>query len=471
MRLRFLAFLLLASGFGLSSASQEDSPRIGDPYFHSSGAWGQDFRDQWAFDAIGLSDPYVVWDALGESPSPVIVAVIDTGIDWNHLDLSWGSLWTNDNEIIGNGIDDDGNGYVDDRIGWDFLAGTNQPWDYDGHGTFTSGLIAAEVNNGIGMTGLNPYARIMVLKAVNNFGRTRTAYVTDAIRYAVDNGARVINLSLGGPSALELETAALDYAAQNDVLVVVAAGNEGQDLADYAFVNHPAVITVAAIGRNGERSTYSNWGPQVSIAAPGEDILSLRARATDTLMNITDAYKPGSAIVGPDKRYYRATGTSFAAPFVTGGASLLWSRNPSLTANQVRQALLQSAKDIGASGVDQFTGHGALDIGAAFAADPNASIVAEISSVHVVQSTDGPAAEIIGTATSDRLEIYRVEIGQGETPSSWKPVAQGRSSVTNAALATVSASEFAGASVWTIRLIVNRTGGTSQVTLYRLSLG
>tara|TARA_R110000850_G_scaffold183462_1_gene309036 strand:+ start:12235 stop:13650 length:1416 start_codon:yes stop_codon:yes gene_type:complete len=471
MILRLLALILLTSGPGLTSAGQDTTPRIGDPYFHSSGSWGQSSRDQWAFEAIGMSDPDAVWDALGESPSPVIVAMIDTGIDWNHLDLSWGGLWTNDDEIMGNGKDDDGNGYVDDLIGWDFMAGTNQPWDYDGHGTFTTGLIAAEVNNGIGMTGLNPYARIMVLKAVNNFGRTRTAYVTEAIRYAVDNGAKVINLSLGGPVAPELENATLDYAAQNGVLIVVAAGNEGQNLSEYAFVNHPAVITVAATGQDGERATYSNWGPQVSIAAPGEDILSLRARATDTLLNLTDRYPRGSAIVGPDRRYYRATGTSFAAPFVTGAASLLWSRDPSLTAQQVRQALLQSGKDIGTAGGDQFTGYGALDIGAALAADPNASIVAEISGVRVVQGPNGPAAEMIGTATSDRLESYIIEIGQGETPSSWKQVAQGRAMVTNAPLAAVNATEFTGAPVWTIRLVVRRTGGQTRETLYRLALG
>ncbi|KCZ62068.1 hypothetical protein HY36_16390 [Hyphomonas atlantica] len=418
-----------------------------------------------------MGDPNGVWDALGETPSPVIVAMIDTGIDWNHLDLSWGSLWVNEDEVIGNGIDDDGNGYVDDQIGWDFMASTNQPWDYDGHGTFTSGLIAAEVNNGIGMTGMNPYARIMVLKAVNNFGRTRTAYVTEAIRYAVDNGARVINLSLGGPAAPELETVALEYAAEKNVLIVVAAGNEGQELADYAFVNHPAVITVAAIGENGERAPFSNWGPQISIAAPGEDILSLRARGTDTLLNLTVAYQRGSAIVGPDKRYYQATGTSFAAPLVTGAASLLWSRDPSLSAQQVRQLLLQSAQDIGAAGIDQFTGYGALDVGAALGADPNASIVADISGVRVVQGANGPAAEIIGTAESDELESYIVEIGEGEAPERWKQVAQGRTTVSKTVLATINAGEFAGASVWTLRLVVKRSGGRTQETLFRLALG
>lgn len=471
MILRLLCLCLLASAPMGQSSAQDESPRIGDPFFHSSGSWGQSFRDQWAFEAIGMPDPPAVWLQLGDAPEPVIVAMIDTGIDWNHLDLSWGDFWINEDEIVGNGRDDDGNGYVDDKIGWDFLADTNEPWDYDGHGTFTSGLIAAETNNGIGITGLNPHARIMVLKAVSNFGRTRAAHIAEAIRYAADNDAKIINLSLGGESISTLETDALDYAAEKGVLIIVAAGNEGKSLDTYGLVNHPAVICVAATDRTGERADYSNWGPQVSIAAPGEEILSLRAQATDTLMTVADTYQRGASIVGPDRRYYRATGTSFAAPLVTGAASLIWSRSPSLSADQVRQMLLQSARDIGTPGNDQFTGYGALDVTAALQADPAAIVVAAITDIRATQSDGQPAAEVIGTANSDRLNQYAVELGAGDEPTNWQTISTGRTAIIDGALATIPASAFAQSPVWMIKLTVTRTDGQTRTTLYRLQLG
>lgn len=468
---RLLCVGVLASLVVSLSSAQVETPRIGDPFFHSSGSWGQSYRDQWTFDAIGMSDPPAVWRQLGDTPAPVIVAMIDTGIDWNHLDLSWGDFWVNQGEIIGNGRDDDGNGYIDDKIGWDFLADTNAPWDYDGHGTFTSGLIAAETNNGIGITGLNPHARVMVLKAVNNFGRTRAAHIAEAIRYAADNNANIINLSLGGETISALETDALDYAAAKGLLIIVAAGNEGKSLDTYGLVNHPAVIVVAATDRTGQRAEYSNWGPQISIAAPGEEILSLRARATDTLITVADTYQRGSAIVGPDRRYYRATGTSFAAPLVTGAATLIWSQNPSLSADQVRQMLLQSASDIGTPGIDQFTGYGALDVNAALQADPAAFVQAAITDVTAVQNDGRPAAAVVGTASSDRFDHFTVELGAGEAPKDWRTISTGQSAIIDGVLGTIPASAFSESPVWMIRLTVTRAGGQSRTTLYRLQLG
>ena len=171
---------------------QED---LNDPYFRANGSWGQPYPDQWALPRIGLTaDTDSAWNLLGESPQPVTVAVIDTGIDWNHLDLDWKNLWRNVDEIPDNDVDDDNNGYVDDIIGWDFYGRHNKPWDHDGHGTFVAGLIAATQNNDVGMAGINPHARIMVLKALNSFGHSRASYLAKAIVYAADNGARIINI-------------------------------------------------------------------------------------------------------------------------------------------------------------------------------------------------------------------------------------------------------------------------------------
>src|SRR3546814_9683150 len=110
-------------------------------------------------------------------------------------DLDWANIWKNPGETAGNGIDDDGNGYVDDIIGWDFLGNNNKPWDHDGHGTITAGIIAADSGNGMGMAGINPHARIMVLKALNAFGHSRASYIAPAVQYAADIGSPVIHLS------------------------------------------------------------------------------------------------------------------------------------------------------------------------------------------------------------------------------------------------------------------------------------
>ena len=182
-------------------------------YFVNQGSWGQDYPDQWALKRIGLdSTPNSAWRLVKRDAEPVVVAVVDTGLDWNHQDIDWDNLWHNPKEIPGNGIDDDHNGYVDDVIGWDFFDNDNKPWDYDGHGTMIAGIIAASWKDKDGMAGVNPLARIMVVKAINNFGHSRASYLSQAIAYAVDNGARVINLSVGGKDVTKVEQAAIDYA-------------------------------------------------------------------------------------------------------------------------------------------------------------------------------------------------------------------------------------------------------------------
>ena len=468
--IRTLVALLAFALSQTAADAEENIVTLADPLFHSAGSWGQDEDDQWALKAIGMSDPEAIWESLGARPEPIIVAMIDSGLDWTHADIDPSQLWTNPGEIAANGIDDDGNGFVDDLIGWDFVRAGNRPWDYDGHGTVTAGIIMATPDNGVGITGVNPNARIMVLRALDSFGLTRPSFVAAAINYAVDNGARIINLSVGGTGDPEITRTALDYAQANGVLVVVAAGNEASDLVDYAMVEHPAVITVAT-KQNGERANFSNWGGPVSIAAPGVDILSLRARGTDTLRNLSDEYVAGSAYVGSDNRYYVATGTSFSAPLVTGAASLLLSRDPDLSAEQVKRLLLQSARDIGAPGLDQFSGFGELDISSALSADAQAFTEANITSVQVVQRNGQPAVNVLGTARSDALESYEIALGAGSTPSTWNAVAMESSNVMEGVLATIAASQFSGSPVWIIRLTVKRQDGTERSAQYQLNLG
>lgn len=459
----------LALSVSALGQAQELSPN--DPYYYSVGSWGQKYDDQWAVKQVGFGGPKTAWDLLGSNPKPVVVAVVDTGLDWNHFDLSSDNIWRNADEIPENGIDDDNNGFIDDQIGWDFFTQSNKPWDNDGHGTFVSGLIAAKKDNRIGIAGINPYARIMVVKAVNNFGHSRASFVARGIVYAVDNGAKIINLSVGGPDASLVEKAALDYAAEKGVLVIAAAGNEGEDIAKYSLVTHPAVLTVAATDPDGNRAPFSNWGRAIAVAAPGVDILSLRARRTDTMLDLVPNYRAGTAYVGADKRYYRTSGTSFSAPIVTGIASLLLTKNPALTAVDIKRILTNSARDIDAPGVDQLTGYGRIDALAALSQDPAFSIEAEITGLTMGSGASANTVHVTGTVNADQMKSAQVEIGKGSTPSVWKKVGdQINKPLINDVLASIATSDFQGASVWTVRVVVTHKNNRTLENRFKLDI-
>jgi subtilisin family serine protease len=407
---------------------------------------------------------------LGPGPKPVVVAVIDTGVDWSHRDFHPRSFWQNAAEVPDNGKDDDGDGRVDDVLGWDFFENTNLPWDHDGHGTLVAGILAAQHGNRSGIAGVNPHARIMILKAVNNFGHSRASYLAEALAYAADHGARIANLSVGGQGLTGIEKAAVAYARKKGVLIVVAAGNEGKSLEEYGIATEPGVLVVASTGPDDARLAFSNWGPQVSIAAPGLDVLSLRARRTDTMRGVAGIdYVPGSSYVGKDERYYRASGTSFSAPIVAGIASLLLSRNPALTAEDVTRILLHSARDAGVPGVDQHTGYGIVDARAALAADPRFFVEARITGVRVVGG--GSAVEVLGTADADRLAGARLEVGAGDSPASWSragaPIA---SRVAGGVLGTIPAAQIPAGKTATLRLVVEHAGGRTREARFALEL-
>lgn len=454
----------------LCRTKQQAAPN--DPYFGGKGAWGQEHDDQWAIKRVGLTgEADSAWAKLGANPREVVVAVIDSGLDWNHADFDWGNIWNNPGETPDNGVDDDGNGYVDDVIGWDFLGQNNKPWDHDGHGTLTAGIIAADSDNGVGIAGINPHAKIMVLKALNAFGHSRASFIAHAIRYAADNGARVASLSVGGPGLTGIERDAIAYARSKGVLIVVASGNDGVEVADYGIAASDQVLTVAATGLNDEHPNFSNWGPGIDLAAPGADVLSLRARRTDTVRGIPDVpYADGEAYVGADKRYYRVTGTSFAAPIVAGVASLVLSKRPELTVEQLETILVQSAEDVQTPGRDNFSGAGLVDARAALDFDPSVSVEAAIAGVEVVQGDGGPAVRVNGTIAADRLGSARIEIGAGREPAEFRIVASGLA-VSSGALADIPADNFRAAREWTIRLVVTHANGTEREARFLLDVG
>jgi subtilisin family serine protease len=441
-----------------------------DPSYRGRGAWGQRWDDQWAIRRVGFGDGRdSAWKLVPAKADPVTVAVVDTGLDWHHLDFDWQNLWRNPRELPGNGADDDGNGYADDVIGWDFAEQDGHPWDHDGHGTVVAGIIAARSDNGVGIAGINPHARIMVLRALNSFGHSRASKLARAIVYAADNGARVVNLSVGGEGVTAIERSAVEYALAKDVVIVVAAGNQGRDLAGQGIASLEGVIAVAATGFEDERQGFSNHGAAVDLAAPGLDVLGLRARRTDTMRDIPEVdYVAGANVVGADRRYYRASGTSFAAPIVAGVASLVRVVHPELPAAQVRRVLAQSARDVGTPGWDPYTGHGMVDARAALAADPARFVEAHIDGAEVVP---GPRLRITGTADSDAFDEAWLELGEGDDPKRWRRVGDEiRAPVRAGTLGEIDPSLLRGARVWTLRLVVQPRKGEPREMRFRLEL-
>lgn len=304
----------------------------------------------------------------------VIVGVIDSGADLFHPELTE-RFWRNPGEIPGNGIDDDHNGFIDDTLGYDMsgdeltivdIIPDNDPTDEHGHGTHIAGIIAAN-NDGLGVVGVAPWVKILPIKILPN---ATTAVGAAGIIYAVNAGARVLNLSWGAPYQSLLLEEAIRYARMNGVMVVAAAGNSGRREFFYP-ANTPGSFTVGAGNSSGLVTYFSTYGEHLDIIAPGEDILSLRASGTDMY---GETGEPGVRIIGPDSLYYLSDGTSMAAPMVVGAAALLWSYRPDLTVIELEDILRQGATDlmdpfdVGDSlvGFDSLSGWGYLNVAASF---------------------------------------------------------------------------------------------------------
>lgn len=426
-----------------------------DPYAASSGTWGQPYPDQWGLSAVNWK-----FGLAKGSSHEVLVAVIDTGLDYYHPDLSRERLYANPAERL-NGVDDDGNGYVDDLMGWNFVDGNGNPWDHAGHGTLVAGIIAAVTGNAEGIAGIAPRARILPLKVLNFIGRGPSSRIAEAIYYAVGKGARIINLSLGGETPSKAILRAVEYAGRRNVLVVAAAGNDGKEVTAPRFFDLPNVITVGASDTKQHRAAFSNFGPALDIVAPGVDILSLRARRTDVayVAGVRD-YRPRQHFVGPDARYSRVNGTSFAAPFVTGAAALLIGRNPALSAVDVKRMLMQSARDIAMPGVDHDTGYGLLDIAAALEAHPSRFIEARVDNIGIEARDERLFVRVSGVARADRFKRAWIEFGRGEAPKTWKRAGQPRvTPADHALLGEIPAEALDASGLWTLRLLVEHDDG------------
>ena len=293
------------------------------------------------------------WDLYDGGSREVIIALIDTGVDPSHEDLT-GALWVNEDEITDNGIDDDKNGYVDDTNGWNFYRNNNRVYTSssdDSHGTHGAGTIAATAGNELGISGItdSDSVKIMSLKALGgNSGSGSTASLMEAIRYAEANGASICNLSLAGTSN---DRALYQTMADSSMLFIIAAGNDGANTdrtpcypASYDLDN---IISVANLNYDGTLHSSSNYGAtNVDIAAPGSYILSTT----------------------PDNSYGYMTGTSMSAPMVSAAAAMLYSHYDSIELMDVKEILLSTATELD-SLKGKLTSGGMLNLGAAMEYD------------------------------------------------------------------------------------------------------
>ncbi|WP_414528325.1 S8 family peptidase [Nodularia chucula] len=263
--------------------------------------------------------------AQGYTGRGVVIAVLDTGVDYTHPDLK-DNIWTNPGEIPGNGIDNDGNGYIDDTQGWNFADNSNNVIDANGHGTHVAGTIAGG-NNGFGVIGIAYDAKIMPVKVLSDQGSGSSTSVANGIYYAVNNGANVINLSLGGNFPNSSIENAIQYASSKGTVVVMAAGNNG-----YPFTGYPA--------------TYANnWGLAVGAVDQNNNLANFSNRAGMNAFPYVTAPGVGIYSTVPGNQYATYNGTSMATPHVAGVVALMLSANPNLTDAEIRQIIIETAEN------------------------------------------------------------------------------------------------------------------------------
>ncbi len=295
--------------------------------------WGMNNTGQTVNGDPGIAnadiDANLAWD-LTTGSSTFVVGMADSGLRSTHVDLA-GNRWTNPGEIAGNNIDDDGNGYIDDVWGWDFWNNDRDPTDDNGHGTHTAGTVGAVGNNGTGVSGVAWSVRLVGLKIGSRNGSVSSSAGISALNYCVGKGIKISNHSWGGTGFSSTFNAAVDSARAAGHMLVCAAGNSNINNevtpfypASYAQDN---IISVLSIDNNNVRSSFSNYGAtRVDLGAPGSTILS-----TYISRNSNTAYA-------------YLSGTSMAAPHVTGVAVLVWSRYPSWTYLDVRNRLLSTTR-------------------------------------------------------------------------------------------------------------------------------
>ncbi len=405
---------------------------------------------QWPLNNMGQSFPQILWmDGLNndslimvqgsvdadidghevlidppDSTNTVVVALIDTGVDSLHSELS-GKIWHNPGEIPDNSIDDDHNGFVDDYWGWDFTGDNstvpplpdNDPSDELGHGTHCAGIIAAASNNNEGIAGILSDCKIMSVKF---YPVMLSSYAARGIIYAADNGADVINLSFGYPWSANILEEAINYARAKGVIICAATGNDGGEYENYPG-SYDGVISVGASTVYDQVAFFSTYGNYMDVIAPGYSILSLRAAGTDMYA----PNEPNIHII--NDYYYLASGTSMASPHVAAVAAYLRALSPGLKPDNVQQIIQETCDDLvdpfgygqDLPGWDKYSGYGRINLYNAIQAVPlTKAILANPRPNQIISGT----IDIIGTVVSDSLAGYSLKFGAGNLPDSWTEI-------------------------------------------------
>ncbi len=410
-----------------------------DPYFDpSSTAFDLGVPDLWGMHKIGLES---AWDQNISSPQ-IVVADIDTGLDRNNPDLT-SNVWVNDGEIPNDGIDNDQNGYIDDTYGWDWVNNDNDPMDDVHHGTHTAGTIAASGNNGIGVIGVSWASKVMGLKFLGPSGGTEEGAV-NALVYAADNDARISSNSWGSPYDSPMIDDALAYEQSKGMVIVASAGNDTHDAAGQTPASDDEAITVSASDPNDQIAFFSNWGEKIDVAAPGYNILSTYT---------------GDCGSQTEQSYCVSSGTSMAAPHVSGLAALLLSAHPNLSNEEVRQLIRLGATDLGSTGVDPYFGYGRISIPSTLTRANLPVLAPIITSPHTHNSIAGQAFEIDGSVPGSNFASYQIDMRLGSN-GGWSSLASSTTQPSqNQALATLDTRTLSEGASYSFRLTATDVNG------------
>jgi subtilisin family serine protease len=338
--------------------------------------------NQYSLDRMRVSDAWSLTTGAAN-----VVAVLDTGISFVHTDLA-GRIYANPGESGSgretNGRDDDGNGFIDDVNGWDFVNGDRKPADDNDHGTWVSGVIAANPNNAQGIAGISWSDKILPVKVMDAAGSGYTSDLARGIRYAADRGAKVINMSVGGfPYDIAVKSA-VDYAWSKGAVLIGAAGNNRREETYYP-ASYPNVISVSATQADDEFTNWSSYGTAVDVSAPGADIQTTDCGGCST------ASAGGTA-------YTYVSGTSFATPNTAGVVALIRARYPTSSNQQVVDRLLATVDDLGFPGWDNRYGMGRVNAMRAVGGS-TAAIVSATGDAFEPNNTIGAARGVgLGTA-------------------------------------------------------------------------
>jgi subtilisin family serine protease len=365
-----------------------------------------DWDIQWNMKKIQVD---TAWD-VPPNYQDVVVAVVDSGVQWNHPDLA-ANIWENVDDDCFDGIDNDNNGFIDDCRGWDFISDNlsdttdqdNNPMDVDHHGTHVAGTVAAVTNNGIGVAGVAP-AKIMPVRVLGENGGSDWE-VGEGVYYAARNGADVINMSLGfnqdscTPIQILFDLCSLNHTEDaitfayqtKDILVLAAAGNDSGDADRHLPSSFPLAMAVAATDRNDNHASYSNIGSTVEISGPGGDGPQETAQEFWVKSTLIGGYGWGS-------------GTSMATPHVAGVAALILSQDPSLSNIEIRNILKDTSDDVEDLGWDAKTGEGRVNAYAAVLETlSGGDTIKPNTSINWALDGNGAFVNDGGTTTSDSI--------------------------------------------------------------------